>query len=105
MNPDMESFFNVFEYAFLMHDAIDQGLVYDGVEITKDITTTSGIQLHKGEAFHQVNFYFDKAMFAFIVWQPSSESTDGIIRPTREVDIPQAELAPFLVWANKEDSN
>ena len=31
MNPDMESFFNVFEYAFLMHDAIDQGLVYDGV--------------------------------------------------------------------------
>ena len=30
MNTDMESFFNVFEYAFLMHDAIDHGLVYDG---------------------------------------------------------------------------
>lgn len=99
MNTDMESFFNVFEYAFLMHDAIDHGLVYDGgIVITKDITTASGIQLHKGEEFHQVNFYFDKAMFAFIVWQPSSESTDGTIRPTREVDIPQTELAPFLVW-------
>ena len=98
-HTDMESFFNVFEYCFLMHDAIDHGLVYDGgIVITKDITTASGIQLHKGEAFHQVNFYFDKAMFAFIVWQPAYESLDGTIRPTREVDVPQAELAPFLVW-------
>jgi hypothetical protein len=98
-HTSVDSFYHIFDYGFLMHDAIDHGLVYDGgIVITKDITTTSGIQLLKGEEFHQVNFYFDKAMFAFICWQPSSESTDGTIRPTREVDIPQAELAPFLVW-------
>lgn len=99
MTTKRESFFRVFEYGFLMHDAIDHGLVYDGgITITKDIFTTSGIQLDKGDEFHQVNFYFDKSMFSFLVWQAAEESVDTTIRPTRQVDIPQAELAPFLVW-------
>ena len=93
-----QSFFRVFDYRTLMHDAIDQGLVYDEVIITKDILTTTGINLTKGDQFHQVNLNLHSATFDFICWQRAEDSEDGIIRPTRLVTIPQSELAPFLKW-------
>ena len=93
-----DSFFLVFDYSHLEHDAMDHALVYHSVIITRDIITEDGITLlKKGNEYEQVTFYFDKQSFYFIVWEPSKDGREFI--PNRQsLMIAQKDLAPFLVW-------
>ena len=97
-----ESFFGLFEFTYIMHDAIDCGLVYEGITILKDIETGSGKRLNKGDEFHQVNFDFKEQTLSFVIYE-SAEAHDrsggtGTLNPTKLVVIQQAELAQFLYW-------
>lgn len=93
------SFYHIFDFNHLMHDAIDGGLVYDNCKITKDINTVSG-ELKEGQEFHQVNFYFNKQAFHFINWKLDlTPGGNGQYIPNEtSVLIPQAEISKYLVW-------
>lgn len=97
MSNQPKSFFRIFNYHNFMDDAIDCGLTYEGIEITKDIETKSGFKLNKGDKFFTCYFLFNRAEFQFINWK---EITKYESEPdnARSVYIPQAELAPFLKW-------
>lgn len=102
----MESFFNCFEYACVLHDAIDKGLVYEGCVISRNIATKSGCMLKSGEEFEAVWFSFGRQEFNFIKsWVPKDpedpECPHHIAGPG-SISIPQSELAPFLVWDDKD---
>jgi hypothetical protein len=89
-----ESFFRVFDYHHLMHDAIDCGLVYEDVIITK---TIDECQLVKGAKFEQVNFYLDEQLFYFINWLPYV--VGNVVNPnSTSIKVPQLVLAPYLKW-------
>ena len=93
-----DSFFKVFDYYGLEHDALDKGLVYHTVIITKDIITEDGITLlKKGVEYDQVTFYFEKESFHFIVWKLSEDGWE-FIPHEQSLMIAQKELSPFLVW-------
>ncbi len=94
-----ESFFRVFDYSHMMHDAIDGGLTYEIIKIRKDIKTKSGFELKIGKEYETCYFIFGKAEFQFINWIPSKDNP-GIRDPDPQnsITIPQDELAPFLIW-------
>jgi hypothetical protein len=92
-----DSFFYIFDYSHMMHDAIDGGLVYECCDVTKDITTARGFKLKKGQHYEAVWFLFEKSLFQFIDWVPGDDGT-YIPNPKTLIEIPQLELAPFLKW-------
>lgn len=108
---DDNSFFNVFEYSVLMHDAIDKGLVYEDITIQRDITTISGLRLQKGRKFDAVWLLFDvkgEVEVYFINWvkkdsgrnSASPKGRAGDYMPGEDsVLIPMKELVQFLVWS------
>ena len=97
-----ESFFNVFTFYNMMHDAVDFAITYEVCEIERDIVTASGFKLNKGDHYQTVYFDFQKAEFQFINWIPDYSSkyprNNYEPNPDESIDIPQAELAPFLKW-------
>lgn len=91
-----DSFFNFFDYTCIMHDAIDHTIVYEYVEMLKDLVV-DGNSFSKGERFHQVNFSLLAGTFSFIVWErdtpPNVTRKPEILRIVR-----QSEIAPLLFW-------
>lgn len=92
------SFFDVFQFSHLMHDAIDGGLVYEGITILRDIETSSGLKLKQGDYYESLWFLFATMEFQFINWEPKFPNAAEYIPDDSSVFIPQSELAPFLVW-------
>ncbi len=98
-----ESFFRIFEFSHLMHSAIDYGIVYELITITQNIITASGYELRIDDQYHQMIFSFKDQTFTFASYESVEEydrrgSKDGILQYSKVIVIPQAELAPFLVW-------
>jgi hypothetical protein len=99
-----ESFYYIFEYGHMMHDAIDHGLVYECIKITRDIETESGKILKKDDTYEAVWFLWDKQLFQFIDWIPDSKGSHNYIPdPKTLVEIPQSELARFTHWNVRPD--
>lgn len=97
-----DSFFDIFEYNDLIHDACDYCIVYFLPRILKDIKTASGLSLNKGDEFEQVTFNMLTQEFQFEVFESCEEHDqrggNGSLEHKRLVIIPQRELAPFMVW-------
>ena len=91
-----ESFFNVFDYHCFEPQAIDQGLVYESITITRDVLTSSGLKLNKGDEYDAVWFLIEKHLFQFIKWERVTDY-DFQMGPG-SIEIPQSELVPFLHW-------
>lgn len=98
-----DSFYRIFEYGHMMFDAIDKGMVFEQIVITRNITTASGKTLKKGDEYEAVWFLFEKQLFQFIDWIPECNGSHfWIPDSTTLIEIPQAELAPLLVWFDDE---
>ena len=97
-----ESFFGVFDYHVFEPQAIDYGLIYEMITITRDVVTSSGLKLNKGDEYDAVWFLFDKQVFQFIKWECVDECTSEI--GPGSIEIPQSELAPFLYWNKWKES-
>lgn len=91
------SFYRIFDFNHLMHDAVDYALTYEICTIIRDITTASGLQLKKGAEYETVYFCFHTAEFQFINWKRVSDYQSDPDE-TKSITIPQSELAPFLSW-------
>lgn len=97
-----ESFYNLFDYSHTMHDAIDYGLVYEGITITRNIQTVSGKVLKAGDSYDAVWFLWKEQLFQFIDWVPDSPgSFNWVPDPETLIEIYQSELANFLHWNTK----
>lgn len=101
--PKPENFFNIFNYNHMMHDAIDGGLVYECIDITRDLCTASGLKLWKGDSYEACWFLFKKGgVFQFIDWVSSDPNIpdhyNRIPDPKTFIEISQAEMAPFIHW-------
>lgn len=88
------SFFDIFSFSHLEHDAIDQCLVYNNVTIEKDIPKLS---LRRGDDFHQVIFNIHENRFSFCSWD-AAEKGVAAIKPVKELIIPQAQLSPYMTY-------
>lgn len=96
--PKFESFFYIFDYSFMTHDACGQhNLTYEVCTITKNLDLPSG-SLKIGEHYEYVYFNFVKEhfMFANFIWDENKPELE--FDWNRSVKIPQKELAPYLVW-------
>lgn len=98
-----DSFFNLFTYDHMMHNSIDCGFVYTYCEITRDVST---LGLTKGDMYMAVWFLFDKGEFEFITeWvssDPSNPDHYDKIPGEGSITIAQADLAPYLMWNEKD---
>lgn len=100
-----DSFFGLWQYQTLMHDAADHCLVYEAVTIERDISlvgcTDHGpeipLMLKKGETFHQVNFCLVSQTFEFIDWKAAVRA-NVTIEPSRLVSVAQSIIAPLCKW-------
>ena len=97
MYTTTESFFNLFDFFAIEHQAMNATIVYESCKITKDIETRNGQVLKVGTEFDQVNFYIKLGQFHFITWKPSEDCSEYIPNET-SVLIPQGDLAAFLMW-------
>lgn len=91
------SFFHIFTFTNLMHDAMDFNLVYEDIVIEKDIVIDDKIVLYQGATFHQVNFDLKERVFHFINWQQAVPH-NVTIHPKQEIRISQESLGPKLKW-------
>lgn len=94
-----DSFFGLFEFHAIEHDAMDNHIVYQACTIEKPFSC-DGVQFKKGQTFHQVCFDLCKQTFSFCNWGPA-EKGKASIEPdmnTSKLNIPQSLLAPLLKW-------
>lgn len=91
-----ESFFNIFRYDSMMHDACDHNLVYFYVFVVKDIAINNKIVIKKGHHFEQVRFDFKTQKFYFETYMCDEET--GESKYLEHVIIDQNKLAPLLKW-------
>lgn len=110
-----ESFFNVFSYSHMMHDAIDYGLTYEEITITQDIVTSLGLVLKKGDKYetcymkflrhsHDGSKIINQPYFHFCNWKPGEiePHTSSSYNTPSSIIILMSELAPFLHWNEKK---
>ncbi len=103
-----ESFFELFSYSHMMHDAIDQGLVYEDCLITRNIIIAEfrphpkcGIVFREGDTFEAIWFSFRDMNFQFIhSWVPKDPY--NYEPDSQSFIISQKDLAPYLVWNEKD---
>ena len=60
------SFFGIFHFTYLMHDAVNFALTYENCIITESLVTKSGAQLIQGRQFETVYWNIREARFSFI---------------------------------------
>jgi hypothetical protein len=100
------SFFNLFTYLHLEDGANDGLYIYEDCEITRDskVITYQGDRLVKGATYEAVWFSFTHATFRFITsWVGKSDLKDHNRVPgPGSLVIAQADLAPYLVWWDKD---
>lgn len=91
------SFFNIFSFLSLEHDAMDFCLVYHGITFQKDIVLSKEVSFEKGKTFNQAIFNMKTKMITFASWGPAERGI-AAIKATEEVSVRQERLAPFMVW-------
>lgn len=91
------SFFGLFEFDQLMHEAVDQHLVYTGITILRSVPKY-GL---KTGAWYQACWYsFEENKISFINWVPNPErENSNIPDPETLVEIAGEHLMPLLVWS------
>ena len=92
---DKQSFFGIFSFYGMMHDAGDYFIQYEDIEIENDIDFGVHGKLVKGQRFENVHNCLDLAMFEFLNW----ELKDGAWNPdSSSVYIPQSELVAHCFY-------
>ena len=99
MSTKADSFFRVFDFYDMMHDAIDKGIVYEGITITKDIQFASGKKLVVGKGYDAVWFLFKSGVFQFIDWVEDPDDKGNYIPdPETFIEVDHMVMSKFLVW-------
>lgn len=94
------SFFDIFSFHNIMHDAIDGGIIYEGIDILRDIPE---LGLVKDSSYDQVNFLFhskelDCPILYFITWGVAT--SNGVVNPIPELSrqVKLSDIASFCKW-------
>lgn len=87
----MESFFRIFEFNHMMHDAICGGLTYEGCTILRDLGP-----LKKGDQYETVYWMISESKFQFVNWFLGDDRTFHPDHTSQELS--QEELAPYCHW-------
>lgn len=102
MSPQYQSFYNIFDYLNFMHEAINGGLTYEMITITKTIECASGT-LVAGKRYDTVYFLWKEQVFRFINWVPDPDKPyQDNPDPATLLEIPQSELASHCHWRSSE---
>jgi len=89
---DKQSFFGIFSFYGMMHDAADYFIQYEDIEIENDIDFGVHGKLVKGQRFENVHNCLDTGMFEFLNWELKDDAK--VWNPdSSSVYIPQSELA------------
>jgi hypothetical protein len=92
-----ESFFRIFTFNHMMHDAIDYRLCYESCKIERDVVIDGVTILTKGKCYHTVYLMLDKQELLFINWEPFDKHNVAV-KPIEEVVIPLSKISSQLKW-------
>lgn len=85
-----QSFFGLFSFHAVEHDAIDYGICYQMCELEEDITITdeegvNWLNLPKGKRFHNVYLMLNRQTLEFINWETPTKHKEKVIVPIEDI--------------------